>query len=206
MSPMYARSELVRRDGQVNGFTNPPSLGSTSKDYIENPVLQEGSTVDLMWATNFDGIVMNFTQVLDCADSQGGCDSTAPFYESTTKPLGVAWIVDAGPHDLSASNVFYFTIYNESASSNSASFTSHYFNISSSSSGAITADDTTQSIISSRELPNGAAIGIGLAIGFVACLACFSFVFLFQWLRRRYGAFRELKSHRLQAAVMGRII
>jgi hypothetical protein len=80
MSPMHARSELVGRDDQVNGFTNPSSLGSTGKDYRDNPVLQEGSTVDLMWVNNFDGIVMNFTQVLDCADSQGSCDSTAPFY------------------------------------------------------------------------------------------------------------------------------
>jgi hypothetical protein len=119
--------------------------------------------------------------------------------ESTTKPLGVSWVVNAAPHDLSASNVFYFTIYNESASSTSTSFTSHYFNISSSSTGAITADATTQSILSTRELPAGAEIGIGLAIGFVACLACFSFVFLFQWLRRR----QDRKKIDQESAIVG---
>ncbi|KAM3075542.1 hypothetical protein ACMFMG_007684 [Clarireedia jacksonii] len=185
MPQIHARSELVGRDDPVNGFINPPSPGSTPQDYSDNLVLKEGSAIDLTWITDFDGVVMNFTQVLECAGSQSGCDSTAPFYQSTTKPLGVSWVVNASPHDLSASNVFYFTIYNESASSKSASFSSHYFNISSSSPGAITADYTTQSISSSRELPAGAEIGIGIAIGFVACLVCFSFVLLFQWLRRR---------------------
>ncbi|KAF7874934.1 hypothetical protein EAF04_002108 [Stromatinia cepivora] len=195
MAALCARFNLMTRDQSINSFVNPPPQESTfTQDYSDDLVLEDSSTINLIWTSNYTNIVLTISQVLNCVGGELGCDSNSTLLESIPKSPNVApWTVDASPYNLTESNIFYFTIYNGSTRNNIASFTSRYFNISTSN-DILHFTDTAPSLptkrnevadpVSTIDLPIGAKIGIGLGIGIVSCVMVLAIALLFRYIRR----------------------
>lgn len=115
-------------------------------------------------------------------------------------PTSLSWLVTAFPHALSESNIFYFTIYNGSVKGDVDSFNSDYFSITSTAISSYNKSSSLADLISSSslpitnestepvstiDLPVGAEVGIGLAIGTVSCSMVLAVALLFRCIQRR---------------------
>ncbi|CAD6439787.1 d80d03a5-df61-43f8-a9e8-b0a8f4e82a95-CDS [Sclerotinia trifoliorum] len=213
MAANRARSDLTAREQSVNSFVNPlPQKGTFTQDYSNNLVLKDGSTINLTWTSNYIVTFLTISQVLNCAGGELGCNSNFTLLresslqltiqstnltytiESIPKSPNIAlWTVDSSPYNLSESNIFYFTIHNGSTRNFIASFTSRYFNISTSN-DIPRMTDAARSLSTKRheiadpvptiDLPVGAEIGIGLGIGVVSCVVVLAVALLFRCIRR----------------------
>ncbi|CZR57046.1 uncharacterized protein PAC_06935 [Phialocephala subalpina] len=153
----FAPPRALARDAQsTNLFTTPPpNTSQTAKDYRQNPIFELGSNLTLTWISNYTTIILDFTQDLfGCIPGRTPCGLTSTLYgtykknylkekrrgeersvtdelkiEAASNPGKFEWTVDRHPYNISASNVFYFVMYNRSVSDTSATFMSHYFNI-----------------------------------------------------------------------------
>ncbi|APA08013.1 hypothetical protein sscle_03g027830 [Sclerotinia sclerotiorum 1980 UF-70] len=195
MAAISARSKLIARDHLVNSFINPlPQKDTFIQDYSDNLDLKEGSTIDLVWISNYTSIVLSISQVLKCLGGELGCNSNSTLLQSIPKsPNMTSWTIDSSPYNLTESNIFYFSIHNGNTRNNIAAFTSRYFNISTSNDiPAVT--DTAPSLsakrhevadpVSTIDLPVGAEIGIGLGIGVVSFVVVLAIALIFRHIRR----------------------
>lgn len=80
-----SESELTMARDAGNSFIFPPSReDKSSRDYSDNLVFEEGSTIDLSWNSDYQDVILILRQVLNCVGGGSSCDFHSTLFRKTS--------------------------------------------------------------------------------------------------------------------------